>query len=62
MPEQRYRVDRGKIPSEGGCTLVIEGPDEDLLDAAVMHSKTKHAHPEPDEQIREEIRAGLERV
>ena len=39
-----------------------EGPEEDLLDAAVMHAKTKHAHTEPDDQLRESIRAGLEPI
>jgi predicted small metal-binding protein len=62
MPQQRYRVDCGTIPSESGCTLVIEGPEEDLLDAAVMHAKTKHGHTEPDDRIREEVRAAMQPV
>ncbi len=62
MAEQRYRIDCGKTPSESGCTLVIEGPEEDLLDAAVMHAQTKHGHTEPADKLREEIRAGLEPV
>ncbi len=51
MARRRYRIDCGKTPSGSGCTLVIEGPEEDLLDAAVMHAKTKHAHTEPDDQV-----------
>jgi len=62
MPEQRYRVDCGKVPSESGCTLVIEGPEEDLLDAAVMHAKLKHGHAEPDEEIRAMTRAVMEPI
>ncbi len=62
MATQRYRVDCGKVPSESGCTLVIEGPEEDLLDAAVQHAKFKHGHTEPDEELRESIRGSLEPV
>ena len=52
MSEQRYRVDCGSVPSESGCTLVMEGPREDLLDAAVEHAKSKHGHTESEEDIR----------
>ncbi len=62
MAEGRYRIDCGKTPSESGCTLVIEGPEEDLLDAAVQHAQTKHGHTEPAEVLRATIRKELEPV
>ena len=62
MAEQRYRVDCGKMPSESGCTLVIEGPKEDVLDAAVGHAKSKHGHTDPDDVIRAQVAAGLEPI
>ncbi len=62
MPEQRYRVDCGLIPSESGCTLVIEGPEDDVLDAAVEHAKSKHGHTEPDEVIRASVKEALQPI
>ncbi len=62
MADQRYRLDCGKVPSESGCALVMEGPREDLLDAAVEHARSKHGHTEPAEELREHIRPHLEPV
>jgi predicted small metal-binding protein len=62
MTQQRYRVDCGKTPSDKGCTLVIEGPEEDVLDAAVQHAQSSHGHTEPAEVLREQIRGALEPV
>jgi predicted small metal-binding protein len=62
MPTKRYRVDCGKTPSESGCTLVIEGPEEDVLDAAVDHARSKHGHTESPEVLRTAIRKELEPV
>ncbi len=62
MSEQRYRVDCGRVPSETGCTLVIEGPEEDVLDAAVEHARSKHGHTEPESVLRATIRGELEPV
>ena len=62
MSEQRYRVDCGTMPSESGCTLVIEGPEDDVLDAAVEHARSKHGHTEPDEVIRAAVKGALEPV
>jgi predicted small metal-binding protein len=62
MSEQRYRVDCGKYPSEKGCTLVIEGPKEDVLDASVQHAQSAHGHTESADELREQIRAALEPV
>ena len=62
MPQARYRIDCGKTPSESGCTLVMEGPQDDLLDAAVEHARSKHGHTESPDVLREAIRGVLEPV
>ena len=62
MTDNRYRIDCGKVPSESGCTLVMEGPEEDLLDAAVQHAQSKHGHTEPADVLRAAIRKDLEPV
>jgi predicted small metal-binding protein len=62
MATDRYRIDCGKVPSESGCTLVIEGPEEDVLDAAVDHARSKHGHTEPPDVLREAIRKDLDPV
>jgi predicted small metal-binding protein len=62
MSEPRYRVDCGAVPSESGCTLVIEGPEDDVLDAAVQHAQTKHGHTEPEAELRESIRGALQPI
>ena len=59
MSERRYRIDCGKVPSESGCTLAIEGPEEDVLDAAVDHARNKHGHTEPPAILREQLRNDL---
>jgi len=60
MSAQRYRIDCGKTPSESGCTLIMEGPEDDLLDAAVEHARSKHGHTESPEILRETIRKELQ--
>ena len=62
MPENRVRIDCGKTPSESGCTLVIEGAEEDVLDAAVDHARNKHGHTDPPDVLREAIRKDLQPV
>ena len=62
MSDNRYRIDCGKTPSESGCTLVIEGPKEDVLDAAVEHARSKHGHTESPAVLRKAIQKDLERV
>lgn len=55
---QRKSIDCREFPSESGCTLRIEGTEDEVLDAAVSHAVSKHGHPEsPD--LREEIRGLL---
>ena len=55
---QRKSIDCREFPSESGCTLRIEGKEDEVLDAAVSHAVAKHGHPESPE-LREEIRGLL---
>ena len=55
---QRKSIDCRDYPSESGCTLRIEGAEDEVLDAAVSHAVSKHGHPEGSE-LREEIRGLL---
>lgn len=55
---QRKSIDCREFPSESGCTLRIEGKEDEVLDAAVSHAVSKHGHPESVE-LREEIRGLL---
>jgi predicted small metal-binding protein len=41
---------------------VIEGPEDDVLDAAVQHAQTKHGHTEPEAELRESIRGALQPI
>ena len=55
MSEGRKVVDCRLHPSEKGCTLRIEGTEEEVLEAATQHAITAHGHtnsPELREQIR----------
>ena len=55
---QRKSIDCREFPSDSGCTLRIEGKEDEVLDAAVNHAVAKHGHPEGPE-LREEIRGLL---
>ena len=53
--EKRKALDCRLHPSEKGCTLRIEGTEEELLEAATQHAVTAHGHtnsPELREQLR----------
>ncbi|HEY8223902.1 MAG TPA: DUF1059 domain-containing protein [Pyrinomonadaceae bacterium] len=55
MAEDRKVVDCRLHPSEKGCTLSIEGTEEEVLEAATQHAIMAHGHtnsPELREQIR----------
>ena len=58
---ERKSIDCREFPSESGCTLRIEGAEEEVLDAAVSHAITKHGHTE-NPQLREQIRTLLKPV
>lgn len=52
---QRKTIDCRDHPSDSGCTLRLEGTEEEVLEAAVNHAITRHGHtsnPELREQIR----------
>ena len=54
----RKVIDCRDYPSDSGCTLRLEGTEEEVLDAAVSHAITRHGHTDnPD--LREKIRALL---
>jgi predicted small metal-binding protein len=57
MPE-RKSIDCRDYPSESGCTLRLEGSEDEVLDAAVNHAITRHGHTDNPE-LREQIRSLL---
>jgi predicted small metal-binding protein len=59
--EKRKVVDCRLYPSEKGCTLSIEGTEEELLEAATQHAVTAHGHTNSSE-LREQIRALMKDV
>ena len=58
---ERRAIDCRDYPSESGCTLRIEGTEEEVLDAAVTHAIAHHCHADTPE-LREEIRKLLRPV
>ncbi|HLN98304.1 MAG TPA: DUF1059 domain-containing protein [Pyrinomonadaceae bacterium] len=53
--EKRKALDCRLYPSEKGCTLRIEGTEEEVIEAATQHAVTAHGHtnsPELREQLR----------
>jgi len=54
MPERKV-IDCRDYPSEKGCTLRIEGTEEEVIEAAINHAITGHGHTE-NPQLREQIR------
>jgi len=57
----RKAIDCRDYPSERGCTLRMEGSEEELLEAAVNHAITTHGHTDNPE-LREQIRGLLKPV
>jgi predicted small metal-binding protein len=57
----RKAIDCRDYPSERGCTLRLEGTEEEVLDAAVNHAITSHGHTDNPE-LREQIRGLLKPV
>ena len=55
---QRKSIDCRDYPSESGCTLRIEGTEEEVLTAAVNHAVSHHRHADSPE-FREELRGLL---
>jgi predicted small metal-binding protein len=58
---KRKVIDCRLHPSERGCTLSIEGTEEEVLEAAVQHAVTAHGHTNsPD--LREQIKTIMKDV
>jgi predicted small metal-binding protein len=57
----RKVIDCRLYPSEKGCSLSIEGTEEEVLDAATQHAVTAHGHTEGPE-LREQLRTLLKDV
>jgi hypothetical protein len=58
---QRKIIDCREYPSDRGCTVSIEGTEEEVLDAAVLHAITAHGHTDGPE-LREQLRTLLKSV
>ena len=56
MSEKRKVVDCRLYPSEKGCTLSIEGTEEEVIEAAISHALTAHGHTNSPE-LREKIKS-----
>lgn len=54
----RKAVDCRDTPSEVPCTLTISGEEEEVLEAAVQHTVSRHGH-EDSPLLREMIRIGM---
>lgn len=59
--EKRKVVDCRLYPSEKGCTLSIEGTEEEVLEAAIQHAVIAHGHTNSPE-LREQIRSLMKDV
>ena len=59
MPDNKRKViDCRLYPSDNGCTLTMEGTEEELLEAAVDHAVVAHGHTNSPE-LREKVRSLL---
>jgi len=59
--EKRKVVDCRLYPSEKGCTLSIEGSEEEVVEAATQHAVVAHGHTNSPE-LREQIRSLMKDV
>jgi hypothetical protein len=57
----RKVIDCRLHPSEKGCTLSIEGTEDEVLDAATQHAVFAHGHTNSPE-LREQLRGLLKDV
>jgi hypothetical protein len=57
----RKYIDCRKLKSEGNCSLVISGNEEEVLDLAVIHGVVMHGHDDPYE-LRKQVRSLLQDV
>ena len=58
---QRKVIDCRLYPSDKGCTLSIEGTEEEVLEVAMLHAVTAHGHTDGPE-LREQLRTIMKDV
>ena len=58
---QRKVIDCRLYPSDKGCTLSIEGTEEEVLEVAMLHAVTAHGHTDGPE-LREQLRVIMKDV
>ncbi|MDX6383095.1 MAG: hypothetical protein QOK48_668 [Blastocatellia bacterium] len=58
---ERKAIDCRDHPSDRGCTLRLEGTEDEVLEAAVNHAITSHGHTDNPE-LRGQIRTLLKPV
>jgi hypothetical protein len=58
---QRKVIDCRLYPSDKGCTMSIEGTEEEVLETAMLHAITAHGHTDGPE-LREQLRAVMKDV
>lgn len=54
----RMVADCRDMPSESGCTLMISGEEDEVVDAAALHAVAVHQH-EDSAELRDQIRTAL---
>lgn len=59
--DTRKVIDCRLHPSERGCTLSIEGTQDEVLEAATQHAITAHGHTNTPE-LREQIKSIMKDV
>jgi len=58
---QRKVIDCRQYPSDKGCSLSIEGTEEEVLETAMVHAVTAHGHTDGPE-LREQLRTIMKDV
>lgn len=57
----RFKIDCRKYPSDKGCTVVISGALEEVVELGWLHAKTHHAHKaEEEKDLKQWIRSNAE--
>jgi hypothetical protein len=56
---ERKKLDCRSFPNARGCTLTMEGSEDEVLDAGILHAITVHGHTDGPE-LREQLRALLQ--
>ena len=57
----RFKIDCRKYPSDQGCTVVISGVLEEVVELGWLHAKMHHAHKDEEEkELKQWIRTNAE--